>query len=400
MTIVGSTYVEKCLYPYWNELYGSGWRAVCALLDHIHDIKFYTYLAKEDKINLELFPAFNKISNIEIIDIENTITFDYFHGLSEPKIYPPLHTIIQNKTIEVSDNVVLRYGFLEGDSKVKGKRVVYDPQSATDPKDFYENGSEAEELVLVLNFREAVLMTKETDIQKISEKLIQKNTVGVILKEGPSGGKILTQTNTDTFSAYKTNFIFPIGSGDIFAAFIAYYWGKEHKDLLEASTLASKAVSVYCESQSLPIKKGYELKSFEPIINSPSTKKPMIYLAGPFFTMHQRWLIEEARNNLISKNFKVFSPVHDVGRGVAEDVVPDDIQGIYDSDIIFSILDGLDSGTIFEVGYAVALGKKVVVYVVDETEENLKMLEGTGCYIVQDFVSAIYKTKWLALESV
>ena len=400
MTIVGSTYIEKCLYPYWNELYGSGWRAACALSDHTEDIDFYTYLDKEDKKNLQLFPTYNIIKTVETVDIDQTIVFDYFHGLSEPKIYPPINMITQNKTIEVSDSVVLRYGFLEGDAKVKGERVIYDPQSATNPKDFYENGSEADELVLVLNFREAYLMTGERDIQEISKKLLQKNTVGIILKEGPAGGKIITEKNIDSFSAYQTNFVFPIGSGDIFAAFIAYYWGKEEKGLTEAATLASKAVAAYCESQVLPIKKGYESKQFIPIKNPLASRAPTVYLAGPFFNMHQRWLIEEARNNLISKSFKVFSPIHDVGRGVAEDVVPADIQGIHDSDIIFAILDGLDSGTVFEVGFAIALGKKVVVYVVDETEEDLKMLEGTGCYIVRDFVSAIYKTKWLSLESV
>lgn len=400
MTIVGSTYIEKCLYPYWNELYGSGWRAACALSDHTEDIDFYTYLAKEDKKILQLFPTYNIISTVETVDIDQTIVFDYFHGLSEPKIYPPINMITQNKTIEVSDSVVLRYGFLEGDAKVKGERVIYDPQSATNPKDFYENGSEADELVLVLNFREAYLMTGERDIQEISKKLLQKNTVGIILKEGPTGGKIITEKDIDSFSAYQTNFVFPIGSGDIFAAFIAYYWGKEEKSLTEATTLASKAVAVYCESQVLPIKKGYGSKQLIPIKNPLVSRVPTIYLAGPFFNMHQRWLIEEARNNLISKSFKVFSPMHDVGRGVAEDVVPADIQGIHESDIMFAILDGLDSGTLFEVGYAIALGKKVVVYVVDETEEDLKMLEGTECYIVRDFTSAIYKTKWLALESV
>ena len=65
MTIVGSTYIEKCLYPHWNELYGSGWRAVNALFEHTSDISFYTYLAEKDKKNLELFPAFNEIKDVE-----------------------------------------------------------------------------------------------------------------------------------------------------------------------------------------------------------------------------------------------------------------------------------------------------------------------------------------------
>jgi nucleoside 2-deoxyribosyltransferase len=115
--------------------------------------------------------------------------------------------------------------------------------------------------------------------------------------------------------------------------------------------------------------------------------------------MQQRWLIEEARDNLKSRGIDVFSPIHDVGKGIADDVVPADIEGIEQSDVLFAIVDGLDSGTIFEIGYARALGKGVVVYVENETEENLKMLSGTGCEIESDFVTAIYKSKWLAMES-
>ena len=60
--------------------------------------------------------------------------------------------------------------------------------------------------------------------------------------------------------------------------------------------------------------------------------------------------------------------------------------------------DGLDSGTLFEVGYAVSLGKKVVAYVENETEGALKMLAGTGCDIEKDFTTAMYKTCWYAAE--
>lgn len=398
MTIVGSTYFEFCMFPYWKELYGSGWRAVCALYEHINDINFYSYLADKDKELLELNPIYNKIKSTHLCPIDKTLNFEYFHGLTQPKILPDPCLIQQNQILEVSDDIILRYGFIEGDAKVKGKKVVYDPQSATNPKDFYENGSTADELVMVLNFREAALLCGSVNIEDIKTKLLKNNTIALVLKLGPQGGKVITKKETTTYNAYKTKSVFPIGSGDIFAAFIAYFWGKEGRNINEAAICASKAVATYCESQTLPIKTNFLTKHYDDVIENNSRKNKKIYLAGPFFTMQQRWLIEEARNNLISHSIDVFSPIHDVGKGIADDVVPEDIKGIQQSDILFAIVDGLDSGTIFEIGYAIALKKDVIVYVENETEENLKMLEGTGCQIESDFVTAIYKAKWLAME--
>jgi nucleoside 2-deoxyribosyltransferase len=49
---------------------------------------------------------------------------------------------------------------------------------------------------------------------------------------------------------------------------------------------------------------------------------------------------------------------------------------------------------VFEIGYARALGKPVVVFAQNVSEESLKMLEGTECDICDDFVTAIYRTAW------
>jgi hypothetical protein len=399
MTIVGSTYFEFCMFPYWKELYGSGWRAACSLSEHTDDINFYTYLASRDNDLFKLNPVSQKIKSFSFQSIEQTLGFEYFHGLTQPKITPNPYSIQQNQIIEVSDDVILRYGFIEGDAKVNGKKVVYDPQSATNPKDFYENGSTADELVMVLNFREAALLCDSTDLEEIKSKLLQNNTTALVLKLGPQGGKVITKDQTTSYNVYKTKSVFPIGSGDVFAAFITYFWGREGYEIGEAAMYASKTVATYCESQTLPINPNFLTKSFVDVIEREPHRSKKIYLAGPFFTMQQRWLIEEARDNLKSRGIDVFSPIHDVGKGIADDVVPADIEGIEQSDVLFAIVDGLDSGTIFEIGYARALGKGVVVYVENETEENLKMLSGTGCEIESDFVTAIYKSKWLAMES-
>lgn len=94
----------------------------------------------------------------------------------------------------------------------------------------------------------------------------------------------------------------------------------------------------------------------------------------------------------------VFSPYHDVGKGNAEDVVEKDLEGIHKCDLLFAVADGMDSGTIYEIGYARAINKPVVIYAENESEENLKMMEGSNCKIHKDYVTAIYHTLWTAIS--
>jgi nucleoside 2-deoxyribosyltransferase len=101
---------------------------------------------------------------------------------------------------------------------------------------------------------------------------------------------------------------------------------------------------------------------------------------------------------LLQQRVKVFSPYHDVGIGAAEVVVPKDIEALKDCDSVLAILDGFDAGTSFEVGYARSLGIPVVAFVQNEPPEPLKMLIGTGCEIVNDLVSAVYRAAWAAME--
>jgi nucleoside 2-deoxyribosyltransferase len=121
-----------------------------------------------------------------------------------------------------------------------------------------------------------------------------------------------------------------------------------------------------------------------------------VYLAGPFFTLAQLWLVEQARADLTAMGLRVFSPYHDVGHGSAEDVVMLDLAGIDTADLVFAIGDGMDSGTVYEIGYARAKGKPVVMYAENESDENKKMMRGSGCVLHDDYVSAIYETLWTA----
>ncbi|MDP2405913.1 MAG: hypothetical protein Q8M50_06630, partial [Hydrogenophaga sp.] len=61
-------------------------------------------------------------------------------------------------------------------------------------------------------------------------------------------------------------------------------------------------------------------------------------------------------------------------------------------------VDGLDAGTLIEIGYALARGMPVVIYCENESEEDLKMMAGSGCILCTDYVSAIYRALWTAIS--
>jgi nucleoside 2-deoxyribosyltransferase len=59
----------------------------------------------------------------------------------------------------------------------------------------------------------------------------------------------------------------------------------------------------------------------------------------------------------------------------------------------------MDAGTVYEIGYARAVGLPVIVYSESEPMEDLKMMKGSGCVLKDDFVSAIYHTVWEAARA-
>jgi nucleoside 2-deoxyribosyltransferase len=75
-------------------------------------------------------------------------------------------------------------------------------------------------------------------------------------------------------------------------------------------------------------------------------------------------------------------------------VAPADLAALDDCDAIFAVLDGLDSGTVFEVGYARALKKPIYVVAQAVPDEDLKMVVGSGCRVFDDFVTALHHTAW------
>lgn len=390
MHIVGGCYFERCEHPYWNQFFGSAGRAAAAARA-FGPVTLHTCTDKNSEENARILAAEYRLV-LRSTPIRKSVRFHYLHGLSRPNIdtvpqEPPTKLVLRA-------NAVLRFGMLEADPVVKGRRVVYDPQSSGHA--FGDNGSYAEQLAIVANEDEVRTQAGRDDPIKAAQSLIRKRLAQVVvIKRGPMGAYVCTGHRGAHISAYRTPHVWKIGSGDVFAAVFAALW-TTGTDASVSARVASRAVASYCATQVLPIPRDVRIRSHFPEFRPPAKRNARIYLAGPFFTMAQRWLIDEAREALLDMGVEVFSPVHDVGFGDADKVAAADLSALERCSAVFAVVEGLDSGTLFEAGYARARRIPVIAYVENEKKADLLMLEGSGCAIFTDFVSAIYHAAWAA----
>lgn len=403
--VVGGFYEERCTRPAWNETFGSGGRAAAAIATLRTEVVFHTYTSPKSQSYLQMFAAAYKL-NVQTSSIERAVAFSYLHDLADPQIAhaPPAQPIAAPLRIQ-QDNVV-RFGMLEGDAVVHAQWAVYDPQNQGAPVAFGANGSTAQHLALVLNSWEAQQMAglPEGDAQACARKIAQEQHAEVvIIKQGAQGAMVWANQRATQVPAYRTQLVWKIGSGDCFVAYFAQAWMEQKLAPAVAADFASRATAYYVDTKGFSTPETLEAVHYPPISQQNgqlSVVPKKVYLAGPFFHLGQIWLIEQARALLQSAGLQVLSPFHDIGLGTAEDVVPLDIQAIEECDLVFAAVDGLDPGTIFELGYARSLDRPVVIY--SETQvgnESLKMMQGTGCEIYANFTTAIYATRWRAMES-
>ncbi|RIA22247.1 nucleoside 2-deoxyribosyltransferase [Ectopseudomonas oleovorans] len=401
ITIVGGVYRERCMRPGWDDIYGSAGRAATAIARFGGDVELHACVDSGTQLVVDARAAAEGFK-FHGSPTEAGVTFEYIHGLANPDIRRGTHA---RSTLSVGGEKVLRFGMIDGTAVVNADFAVFDPQNADGPESFSANGSTAKHLALVLNRHEANLLlsaSSELPPNEIAAALAkQENAEVVVIKMGPLGALVYDNGKISTVPAYRTERVWKIGSGDTFAAHFALGWLDNGLSAHDAASIASIATAFYCESQGFPDRT--LLDAFKPKALQPSQRYrdghiPKVYLAGPFFTLAELWMVGQARRDLKAMGLDVFSPYHDVGLGTAEDVVEKDLEGVRNCDVLFAIGDGLDSGTIFEVGYARALNKPVVFYAENESEQNQKMMEGSDCCLTDDYVSAVYQMVWAAVE--
>lgn len=390
IVVAGGCYFERCLSPSAFELFGSGGRAAAAM-SSFSDVTLHTYFPEDREGDVHANFAVFGVETI-VHASEAVVEFHYHFPLSPPRFAPiPLP---HAEDVLVSGDTVVRFGCVEGSMVVNAKVAVYDPQSGHDPRPFKENGSRADRLALVLNKAELVRLCGLGAMEEQVARLTDSPDV-VVVKCGAHGARVFEAgKEVGRVPVYRTKSVYKIGSGDIFTAMFAYFWGEQNLPAVEAANIASKYVAYYVSNRctNLPDSPP-ELESWQP------HKEPeKVYLAGSFFTSEHVWLVEETYGALISLGIPTFSPYHDVGLGTGKEIAAADLRGLHDCAILFALISDNDPGTLFEIGYAISLGKKVIAFSQNSRSQDHTMLLGTECEIHDDLATALYHTAWASMS--
>lgn len=393
INVVGGTYLEIDYDDISIEIYGSGFRATKFLLENNCSTKYNTVGNVESIAYLKEHEKVYENFTLEYEEYEELITFKYNFALDQPAIFPNLLNIQKAKQIKVNSENIIAFGMLEADFVLYGNRVIYDPQTSIKPKKFSEFGK-AEELVYIVNQNEACSIASSNDIEEIKNYFFNLESVkAFIIKNGPYGATLYLENKEIRIPSYITSNVSKIGSGDIFTSSFGYYWMKKGLSLADSALNASKSTAIYCDKKiyiDTSVLEKFDYKEFD----KQGLSQKQVYLASPIFSISELILIDKIRSAFLTLGIKVFSPFHDIGLGHDTIIAKKDLEGIENSDIIFCVLDNLDSGTLIESGYSLAKGKKIIAYHRTCNENNLLMLKPANVEFHQHLTTAIYKTIW------
>lgn len=393
ISVIGGTYKEVNLDDLSNNIFGSGLRCVHFLLENETEVNFYTAGNNEVKDYLEVYKnSYNNFS-YDCKFTNDFITFKYYFALDSPNVYPNSSKISRSEIISVDDKNIICFGMLESNFEINGDYVIYDPQTSSNPYKFSDFGK-ANKLIYIVNFNEAKSISQKDEISNIVDFFFNEEKVfALIIKNGPHGAKLFTKKDNDGYliPSYITQNVFKIGSGDIFTTSFSYYLLEKKFSLEKSAFLASKTTALYCDKQIVKVN-SLDNYIYEEFKNNLNNKQ--IYLASPIFSLSDLVLVDKIREIFLDFGVKVFSPFHDIGLSNDEEIAKKDLEGLNQSDIIFSIVDGLDSGTLIELGYGMAKNKKIVSYHRTNDEGSLIMLKPSNIKVFNNLTSAIYNTIW------
>jgi len=401
MIVIGGTYREICKEPAVDNLYGSGLRAAFAISRGCDLLQFVSIVDSEDKKEVEaLASSFGFTAKLR--ERGYPIQFYYEVPISPPRILTPYPIIMTPERIDCSGEAVLAFGMLESSIDVHADRLVLDPQGL---RPITEQVSwSANHLAIVGNRNEISRMSTNhggLDIEQCAKKVRERFKADVlVVKCGALGSIVVDSATVSHIGVFPTGKVNPLGSGDVFSAVFAYYWGKCRCTAIEAARLASKATAAWVSREPFQVINGRGEVVSPDVGDEIYGESTSVYIAAPFFTVAERWLGALCRTALLDLGAKVFSPLHDVGWGPPQFVAPADLAGLRQADSVLALLDGLDSGTVYEVGHASAFGIPIVGLVSDKRSCDLTLIVGTGARIHDDLSSAVYDAIWQGIRHI
>ena len=393
MIIVGGTYAEYCRFPNRSRIMGSGFRAAAALSQADSSLQLISSIDADSRSEAEQTSASFSFQ-ADWQPRSGRIEFDYFTPLTSPHVLG--ERSVSEELVFGGQDEALVFGMLE--SRIRGSAdfVVFDPQRPRDTSGSELSRIQSQHLAIVANSVETAHLGEDPDPLKAAKNVLHKyNADVVITKRGARGVLVTTARFQEEIGAHPTASVMPIGSGDIFSAGFAWAWAKEKFDPIESAQIASAATATYVFTETLPLRKGV-LTDRAHLAPALAPRDVRIYLAGPFFTMPEYWLVDSIESAVRDLGASVFSPLHEIGLG-GDEVVAKDVAGLRECNGVLALLDHLDPGTVFEIGWATRFGLPIVVYIARGHSEGLKMIRGTGAEIYDDLSTAVYRAIWRAM---
>lgn len=395
MIVVGGTYREICKEPALDNLYGSGLRAAFAISRGCGRLELVSVVDRADKREVEALASSFGFT-VKLQERAYPIQFYYELPISPPRILSPHPLILAPERIGCSGEAVLTFGMLEAASDIHADRLVLDPQGLG-PLIEQVTWS-ANHVAIVANRSEILQMSpnnEDLSFEQRAQKVREKFRADVVIvKCGAFGAIVVDSAKMSRIGVFPTVKVNPLGSGDVFSAVFAYYWGERGYSAAEAARFASRATAAWV------CREPFQVVDNRGQIVSPDVgdeiygESSSVYIAAPFFTIAERWLVDLCRTALLDLGAKVFSPLHDVGWGPPELVAPTDFAGLRQADSVLALLDGLDSGTVYEIGHATALGIPITSLVSDRRGYDLTMIVGSGVRVYDEPSSAVYNAIW------
>ncbi|WP_312341283.1 carbohydrate kinase family protein [Stutzerimonas nitrititolerans] len=381
MHIVGGLYRELCDVPFWDSTLGSGGRASLAAKALVSGVELFTYASSSDHSALRMLESEGIITHASARS--SSIVFAYFHPLSSPHIEPPRASINLENSISVTGDAVLRFGFLEGDARITAHRAVYDPQTWHNPSLFEANGSTAKELALVMNELEARRITGIKELDLAAQHLIQEQGAQVVvIKQGARGASVYDDVgNISHVPAYRSSTVFKIGTGDIFSAVFAVHWARGRLSPQQAADLASRSVSVYCDTRAFEFDESILMRR-QPVSSGIGSR---VRLEGGVDSLGQRYTMEEARFAL-----------RELGVDVACPQIDSTSAG-WVTDATLVINDGLSAESLTRI--ADDRARSVPIITLHERTAAVGVLPAAR-ETTNDFTTAIYLAAWAAGDAV
>jgi len=393
VNVAGGTYAEVCREPGpEGDLYtlaGSGLRAAAVLRGVADDVTLHS--AVDSTLRDEALIVAGTLGlDVQWRERSEPIAFRYWTPLSAPTIDGPNASSVP---IQLSGGNALVFGMLEGRPRADVDGLVFDPQQPRDLGALNLDGLRAGRLAVIANAAETRAMTDERDLAAAARKLRELGGADVVVtKRAARGALVTTADQQELVGPWPTPRVWPVGSGDVFAAGFAWAWLEAGADPVEAARVASHAASRWCSERSLELTRA----DFEPGDGQLQPTAGRVYLAAPFFNLGQRWLVELVADAVAGLGGDVFSPFHEVGLG-DDEVAVADLEGLKGCTALLALLDDTDAGSVFEAGWAHHHGLPIVVYTEQPGREDLKMLRGTGAELHTDLPTAVYRALWASM---